>query len=122
MFDDQFSDHRVSTDGNAVEKYDILRVSSFGMVVHYWVCESFLSITFAPSRTHTDSPTPTRTLCLIFSLLITYFLLSEFISKRMMLQFTLLYPLYLILGSCIGLYGHFRQIVRYSAWNATVRT
>ncbi|TGO59426.1 hypothetical protein BOTNAR_0162g00060 [Botryotinia narcissicola] len=62
------------------------------------------------------------TLCLIGSLIITYFILSEFVSKWMMLKFTLLYPLYLILGSGIGLYGHFRQIVRYSAWNATVRT
>ncbi|KAG4035149.1 hypothetical protein MFRU_002g04930 [Monilinia fructicola] len=61
-------------------------------------------------------------LCLIGSLAITYFVLSEFVSKRMMVKFTLLYPFYLILGSCIGLYGHFRQIVRYSAWNATVRS
>ncbi|APA09510.1 hypothetical protein SS1G_12321 [Sclerotinia sclerotiorum 1980 UF-70] len=62
------------------------------------------------------------TLCLIGSLAITYFVLSELITKRMMVKFTLLYPFYLILGSCIGLYGHFRQIVRYSAWNATVRS
>ncbi|RAL61802.1 hypothetical protein DID88_002865 [Monilinia fructigena] len=61
-------------------------------------------------------------LCLIGSLAITYLVLSEFVTKRMMIKFTLLYPFYLILGSCIGLYGHFRQIVRYSAWNATVRS
>jgi cellulose synthase/poly-beta-1,6-N-acetylglucosamine synthase-like glycosyltransferase len=60
--------------------------------------------------------------CLLGSLAITYFVLSEFVTKRMVIKFTLLYPFYLILGSCIGLYGHFRQIVLYSAWNATVRS
>ncbi|KAM3085435.1 hypothetical protein ACMFMG_002512 [Clarireedia jacksonii] len=60
--------------------------------------------------------------CLLGSLAITYLVLSEFVTVRMVIKFTLLYPFYLILGSGIGLYGHFRQIVLYSAWNATVRS
>jgi hypothetical protein len=39
----------------------------------------------------------------------------------MIILFSVLYPFYLILNATIGLYGHARQLVRYSSWNPTAR-
>lgn len=39
----------------------------------------------------------------------------------MIIIFSILYAPYLILTATIGLYGHARQIVRYSSWNPTAR-
>jgi hypothetical protein len=39
----------------------------------------------------------------------------------MIIVFSIMYPFYLVLSATIGLYGHARQIVRYSSWNPTAR-
>lgn len=47
---------------------------------------------------------------------------SEFTSWRSMLAFSILFTPYLILQSTMGLYGHARELVKYSSWNPTART
>jgi hypothetical protein len=47
---------------------------------------------------------------------------SEFTSRRSMVWFSVLYVPYLILQSVMGLYGHARELVKYSSWNPTART
>lgn len=60
-------------------------------------------------------------ICLIATLWITNQVKSEFISRKMIIIFSIQYPFYLILSATIGLYGHARQIVKYSSWNPTAR-
>ncbi|KAF2112817.1 N-acetylglucosaminyltransferas-like protein [Lophiotrema nucula] len=60
-------------------------------------------------------------ICLIATLWITNQVKSEFVSRKMIVIFSILYPFYLVLSATIGLYGHARQIVRYSSWNPTAR-
>ncbi|KAF1846004.1 glycosyltransferase family 2 protein [Cucurbitaria berberidis CBS 394.84] len=59
--------------------------------------------------------------CLIATLWITNQVKSEFVSRRMIILFSVLYPFYLMVNATIGLYGHARQLVRYSSWNPTAR-
>lgn len=77
--------------------------------------------------------------CLIFTLAITQMARSEFTTFWMMILFSIVYTPYLVLMAtmgtyqiyyihrCIsltyltGLYGHARQIIGYSKWNATSR-
>lgn len=59
---------------------------------------------------------------LVSTLVMTYLVLSEFSTLRMMLLFTLIYIPYLVFQSILGLYGHARCIVGYSRWNATTRS
>ncbi|KAJ4987805.1 glycosyltransferase family 2 [Stagonosporopsis vannaccii] len=59
--------------------------------------------------------------CLVATLWITNQVKSEFISRRMIILFSITYPFYLVLSATIGLYGHARQIVKYSSWNPTAR-
>ena len=47
---------------------------------------------------------------------------SEFTSWKSMIAFSLLYTPYLVLQSTMGLYGHARELVKYSSWNPTART
>lgn len=47
---------------------------------------------------------------------------SEFISARMIILFSVLFPFYLILSAIIGLYGHARQVCKYTSWNPTPRS
>ncbi|CAA9964660.1 hypothetical protein CFE70_008311 [Pyrenophora teres f. teres 0-1] len=61
-------------------------------------------------------------ICLLATLWITNQVKSEFVSRKMIILFSVLYPFYLILNATIGLYGHARQIVNYSSWNPTART
>ncbi|MCJ1331218.1 hypothetical protein MMC10_007906 [Thelotrema lepadinum] len=60
--------------------------------------------------------------CLILTLWITNLVKSEFVSRWMIIQFSIFYPFYLTLFAVIGLYGHARQIIRYSSWNPTARS
>lgn len=60
--------------------------------------------------------------CLLITLLITNRVRSEFISRRMMVMFSVIFTPYLVLMATMGLYGHARQVVRYSRWNTTKRT
>ena len=60
--------------------------------------------------------------CLIATLIITNRVKSEFASRRMMIIFSIIYTPYLVFNATMGLYGHARQVVRYSKWNATKRT
>ncbi|KAF2474972.1 N-acetylglucosaminyltransferas-like protein [Lindgomyces ingoldianus] len=60
-------------------------------------------------------------ICLIATLWITNQVKSEFVSRWMIIVFSIQYPLYLVLSATIGLYGHARQVVRYSSWNPTAR-
>ena len=46
---------------------------------------------------------------------------SEFTSWRSMLAFCLLYTPYLVVQATMGLYGHARELVKYSSWNPTAR-
>ncbi|KAF1996063.1 glycosyltransferase family 2 protein [Amniculicola lignicola CBS 123094] len=61
-------------------------------------------------------------ICLIATLWITNQVKSEFVSRRMIILFSIQYPFYLVLSATIGLYGHARQVIRYSSWNPTART
>jgi len=60
-------------------------------------------------------------ICLLATLWITNQVKSEFVSRKMIISFSIMYPFYLILSATIGLYGHARQIVKYSSWNPTAR-
>ena len=55
------------------------------------------------------------------TLVITYRVKSEFISGRMFILFSVVYAPYLIFNATMGLYGHARQVTRYSRWNPTKR-
>jgi cellulose synthase/poly-beta-1,6-N-acetylglucosamine synthase-like glycosyltransferase len=46
---------------------------------------------------------------------------SEFTTFKDMLSFCAIYVPYLILMATMGLYGHARQIIKYSSWNPTAR-
>ncbi|KAK4618348.1 hypothetical protein CLAFUR4_12222 [Fulvia fulva] len=46
---------------------------------------------------------------------------SEFTSFKDMVNFCIIYIPYLVLMATMGLYGHARQIIKYSSWNPTVR-
>jgi cellulose synthase/poly-beta-1,6-N-acetylglucosamine synthase-like glycosyltransferase len=59
---------------------------------------------------------------LIATLYFTERVRSEFTSWTHMLWFGGLYVPYLILQSVMGLYGHARELVKYSSWNPTART
>lgn len=47
---------------------------------------------------------------------------SEFTSYKSMFVFSIIYTPYLILQSTMGLFGHAREIVKYSSWNPTARS
>lgn len=59
---------------------------------------------------------------LIATLYFTQRVRSEFTSRMSMIWFSILYISYLILQSMMGLYGHARELVKYSSWNPTART
>ena len=61
-------------------------------------------------------------ICLITTLVITNRVKSEFVSPWMIVVFSVFFPFYLVLTAVIGLYGHARQISKYSSWNPTART
>jgi hypothetical protein len=61
-------------------------------------------------------------ICLIATLWITNMVKSEFADRWMIIAFSAIYPFYLVLTATIGLYGHARQVVKYSSWNPTART
>ncbi|KAF2683227.1 glycosyltransferase family 2 protein [Lentithecium fluviatile CBS 122367] len=61
-------------------------------------------------------------ICLVATLWITNQVKSEFISRKMIIIFAIQYPVYLVLMATMGLYGHARQIVKYSSWNPTARS
>jgi hypothetical protein len=46
---------------------------------------------------------------------------SEFTSWRTMVVFSVLYTPYLVLQSVMGLFGHARELAKYSSWNPTAR-
>jgi len=73
----------------------------------------------ATSSTHADLLNSIG--CLIITLWITDLVRSEFTSWRQMIAFSIVYVPYLILMATMGLYGHARQIVKYSSWNPTAR-
>ncbi|KAF2015708.1 glycosyltransferase family 2 protein [Aaosphaeria arxii CBS 175.79] len=60
-------------------------------------------------------------ICLVATLWITNQVKSEFVSRKMIILFSIQYPFYLVFMAVIGLYGHARQIVKYSNWNPTAR-
>jgi cellulose synthase/poly-beta-1,6-N-acetylglucosamine synthase-like glycosyltransferase len=57
----------------------------------------------------------------LFTLLVTSRARSEFISIWMILEFSLLYPVYVIICAVLGLYGHARMVAKYSSWKVTAR-
>jgi cellulose synthase/poly-beta-1,6-N-acetylglucosamine synthase-like glycosyltransferase len=59
---------------------------------------------------------------LIATLYFTEKVRSEFTSWTSMFWFSVLYVPYLVLQSVMGLYGHARELVKYSSWNPTART
>jgi hypothetical protein len=59
---------------------------------------------------------------LIATLYFTERVRSEFTSWKSMVLFSVVYVPYLILQSVMGLYGHARELVKYSSWNPTART
>lgn len=63
----------------------------------------------------------TTVAALIATLYFTERVRSEFTSRTSMVWFSVLYVPYLILQSVMGLYGHARELVKYSSWNPTAR-
>ena len=61
-------------------------------------------------------------ICLIATLWITNRVRSEFITRWMIIMFSVVYTPYLVFNATMGLYGHARQVTRYSRWNTTKRT
>jgi len=59
--------------------------------------------------------------CFFIALFITNHVRSEFVTRTMMIKFTMVYPLYLMVNATIGVYGHARQAMGYSSWNPTSR-
>ena len=99
---------------------EVLRVLFFQYPVAYWlfIIRSAAYRTKRKSHTLTDG----SAICLIGTLVITYRAKSEFVTRRMIVGFSAFYPVYLILTATIGLYGHARQVSKYSSWNPTART
>lgn len=60
-------------------------------------------------------------LALIITLYCTDLVRSEFTSWWYMIAFSIIYTPYLILQSCMGLYGHARELTKYTKWNPTER-
>ncbi|KAJ9353831.1 CAZyme family GT2 [Paecilomyces variotii] len=60
-------------------------------------------------------------ICLVATLWITDRAKSEFISLPMIIMFSILYPIYLVVTAVVGLYGHARQVSKYTSWNTTAR-
>ncbi|KAK6604168.1 hypothetical protein H4I95_06071 [Botrytis cinerea] len=60
--------------------------------------------------------------CLIGTLWVTNQVKSEFASRWMIIKFSIAYPFYLLFLATIGLYGHARQLTKYSSWNPTARS
>lgn len=87
------------------------------MAVHHQVSTAFLSFKFINNANAIHN----SVVCLIATLWITNQVKSEFVSRRMIILFSITYPFYLVLSATIGLYGHARQIVKYSSWNPTAR-
>lgn len=58
---------------------------------------------------------------LLFTLYFTEKVRSEFTSRWSMVTFSLIYIPYLVLMATMGLYGHARQMIKYSSWNPTAR-
>ena len=58
---------------------------------------------------------------LFFTMYFTELVRSEFTTWKSMALFCTLYIPYLVLMATMGLYGHARQIVKYSQWNPTAR-
>lgn len=69
-----------------------------------------------------EAANPRSIICLIGTLVITDRVKSEFISARIIIVFSVLFPFYLILSAIIGLYGHARQVCKYTSWNPTPRS
>ncbi|KAF2757840.1 N-acetylglucosaminyltransferas-like protein [Pseudovirgaria hyperparasitica] len=61
-------------------------------------------------------------LCLVATLWITNRVKSEFVTRWDIVVFSVFYAFYIIVNATIGLYGHARQVARYSSWNPTVRS
>ncbi|KAL6717678.1 hypothetical protein ACLMJK_005593 [Lecanora helva] len=61
-------------------------------------------------------------ICLIATLWITARVRSEFITRWMVIMFSIIYTPYLVFNATMGIYGHARQVVRYTKWNPTKRT
>jgi len=61
-------------------------------------------------------------ICLIATLVITNNAKSEFITRWMIVVFSVIFPAYLVVNATIGLYGHARLVSKYSSWNPTART
>jgi hypothetical protein len=40
----------------------------------------------------------------------------------MIFWFSIIFPFYLVFTAIIGIYGHGRQVSKYSSWNPTART
>lgn len=64
---------------------------------------------------------PFSAICLVATLWITDRAKSEFISLPMIIMFSILYPIYLVVTAVVGLYGHARQVSKYTSWNTTAR-
>lgn len=60
--------------------------------------------------------------CLLITLFITNKVKSKFISRPMMIMFSVIFTPYLVFNATMGIYGHARQVVRYPRWNTTKRT
>lgn len=60
-------------------------------------------------------------IALLFTLFFTEKVRSEFTSRWTMLVFCVVYIPYLVLMAIMGLYGHARQMIKYSSWNPTAR-
>ena len=86
------------------------------MAVHHQVCATALSLILLMANGMQRS-----IVCLLATLWITNQVKSEFISRWMIVVFSIQYPFYLVLSATIGLYGHARQVVKYSSWNPTAR-
>lgn len=76
------------------------------------------SLLFAIERLLTVSPS---VICLVATLWITNHAKSEFITFWMIGLFSAIYPIYLVLTAIVGLYGHARQVSKYTNWNTTAR-
>lgn len=58
---------------------------------------------------------------LLYTLYFTEKVRSEFTTWKSMVGFCAIYVPYLIVMATMGLYGHARQVIRYSSWNPTAR-
>ena len=95
-------------------------VSQWFFVIRYASLD--LRITSGVIQLVADYSLSDSVVCLIATLIITNRVKSEFASRWMIIVFSIIYSPYLILMAVMGLYGHARQVTRYSRWNATKRT